>query len=157
MFSKKNHQLQLNSSDTIYCCSSLMEKADSCVYKQIFERKNYQDFKHSLEIAIKICESLKVLHDKQMAHNNIKTEKFLHFCKGNLIKISGLGFVSKYNEQCFENFVWTFQNRRENFLSEEIKKALNEINLLTGPNLLDFDFRKSDIFDLGFNLTSNHG
>ncbi|KRX05555.1 Protein kinase-like domain [Pseudocohnilembus persalinus] len=148
---QEKQELFLDSSTKIYGCTVTMEKANCCVFKQIFKKKNYQPFKLTLETSIKICECIKFIHDKGMAHNNIKSENFLHFYEGDQIKIGGLGYLSKDDEKfTFQQFYRIFKKRKD-FASYEIQKALNERYSLLGPDL-NIDFKKSDIFDLGYVL-----
>lgn len=62
-----------------------------------------------------------------------------------------MGYLSNNNENfTFEKFSRTFRKRKD-LASYEIKKAFNEQYSLLGPDL-NFDLKKSDIFDLGYVL-----
>ncbi|KRX05553.1 Protein kinase-like domain [Pseudocohnilembus persalinus] len=151
-FSTKKQQ---DKCQEIQGCFVIMERASTDLFKQIFSNYNQiKSFEICKEIAIQVCESVKEVHDKGLAHNDIKSDNFFYFNNGDIdiqVKIADFGYCCSNKMNKYDKFIEIFGSKNRRLLTQEVKKGLAQQNSLIQPEI-DLDLQKSDIYNLGYLL-----
>ncbi|KRX05552.1 Protein kinase-like domain [Pseudocohnilembus persalinus] len=130
-------------------CYVVMEKASSDFF-QFIKTSNLQ-LAELKTLAKQVCLSIKSIHDKNIAHNDIKLDNFFYYEQNNSVKIGDFGYSSQSQLDNFTQIQNIFKNKNSCLLSPELKEIKESRHQLL-IDQFSIDLKKSDVYNLGLLL-----